>query len=183
MLREVILTVLAHRPMTGYEIAQSFDRTLSHFWRASHQQIYRELGRMRLDGCVSFRAVSQSGKPGKKIYAISKAGRAELQRWVAAPTDPPRPQADLLVKLLAGLLVNPKALELEMSRVAKVTAAYLDSLRAMYASCRRQPLDNGYDQALYLALRRGLLVVGAQSEWLREVSRFLSSGKLKRITK
>ncbi len=74
MLREVILTVLAHRPMTGYEIARNFDQVLSHFWRASHQQIYRELARMSSEGDVVFRAVAQSGKPEKSC--IPSPGRA-----------------------------------------------------------------------------------------------------------
>ena len=90
MLREVILTVLAHRPMTGYEIARNFDQVLSHFWRASHQQIYRELARMDGDGYVVFRAVTQSGKPDKKLYSLTKAGRTALKKWVAVPTDLPR---------------------------------------------------------------------------------------------
>src|SRR5215469_16447564 len=70
-LGEVILTVLAHRSMTGYEIARNFDRTLSWFWRASHQQIYRELARLGRGKCVSFRVVPQQGKPDKKVYAIT----------------------------------------------------------------------------------------------------------------
>jgi hypothetical protein len=37
------------------------------------------------------------------------------------------------------------------------------------------PLETGYDHALYLALRRGLLLVEAQSVWLGEVTEFLSS--------
>jgi DNA-binding PadR family transcriptional regulator len=179
MLRETILTVLAHRPMTGYEIARNFGQVLSHFWRASHQQIYRELAQLNAEGCVVFRAVAQSGKPEKKLYTLTKAGRAALQKWVAAPTDPPRPQYDLLVKLLAGLLVNKPALEREITRVQGDTAAYLNQLRAMQKQCATQPIETGYDSALYLALRRGLLVVGAQLAWLGEVSRFLSSGELK----
>jgi DNA-binding PadR family transcriptional regulator len=174
MLREVILTVLAHRPMTGYEIARNFDQVLSHFWRASHQQIYRELARMNDDGYVVFRAVAQSGRPDKKLYSLTKAGRGALKRWVAAPTDPPRPQNDLLVKLLAGLLVNRPALKREIARVQVATGAYLNQLHSMDEQCRKQPLETGYDRALFLALRRGLLVVEAQAAWLGEVSEFLS---------
>jgi PadR family transcriptional regulator AphA len=183
MLREVILTVLAHRPMTGYEIAKSFDQVLSHFWHASHQQIYRELAHMAQDRCVSVRAVAQSGKPEKKVYSLTKIGRAEVQKWVAAPTARPRPQYDLLVKLLAGLLTNEPALKLEIERVQGETATYLETLRSMNKTCLRQPLETGYDQALFLALRRGLLLVEAQSEWLEEVSHFLSKGKLKAYTR
>jgi DNA-binding PadR family transcriptional regulator len=174
VLREVILTVLAHRPMTGYEIARNFDQVLSHFWRASHQQIYRELARMNGDGYVAFRAVAQSGRPDKKLYSLTRAGRTVLKRWVTAPTDPPRPQDDLLVKLLAGLLVNKPALRREIARVQVATAAYLRGLHSLEEQCRKQPLETGYDRALYLALRRGLLVVEAQAAWLGEVSEFLS---------
>jgi len=174
MLREVILTVLAHRPMTGYEIARNFDQVLSHFWRASHQQIYRELARMNGDGFVVFRAVAQSGKPEKKLYSLTKAGRAVLKEWVAAPTDPPRPQNDLLVKLLAGLMVNTPALRQEFARIQVETETYLKQLRSMHEQCICQPMETGYDRALYLALRRGLLMVEAQANWLREVSKFLS---------
>ena len=161
MLREVILTVLAHRPMTGYEIARNFDQVLSHFWRASHQQIYRELGSMNSDGYVVFRAVAQPGKPEKKLYSLTRMGRTALKKWVEVPTDPPRPQNDLLVKLLAGLLVNTPALEREIARVQVETAAYLKQLRTMQKQCLSQPLETGYDRALYLALRRGLPAGGS----------------------
>jgi PadR family transcriptional regulator AphA len=46
-LREVILTVLARGEMTGYEITKDFEVVYVHFWRASHQQVYRELARLK----------------------------------------------------------------------------------------------------------------------------------------
>ncbi len=178
MLGEVILTVLAHRPMTGYEIARSFDQALSHFWHASHQQIYRELARLNKQGLVVYRSVAQSGKPDKKRYSLTSAGRATLRKWVTAVTDPPRPRYDLLVKLMAGLLVNKPGLEREITRVQTENALYLKQLRVMDENCRKQPLQTGYEHGLYLALRRGLLLVEAQTVWLAEVKHFLSSGEL-----
>jgi DNA-binding PadR family transcriptional regulator len=180
MLGEVILTVLAHRPMTGYEIARNFDQVLTHFWRASHQQIYRELARLNSQGHVVFRSVAQAGKPQKKLYSLTKSGRMVLRKWVGEPTEMPRPQYDLLVKLLAGLLVNRPALKREMSRVQEGTKAYRDQLNSMNDYCVTQEMKNGYDYALFLALRRGLLMVEAQLKWLDEVGRLLSTGELQR---
>jgi DNA-binding PadR family transcriptional regulator len=182
MLGEVILTVLAHRPMTGYEIARSFDQSLSHFWHASHQQIYRELARLNRQGLVVYRSVAQSGRPDKKRYSLTSSGRATLRKWVVTETDLPRPRYDLLVKLMAGLLVNKPGLEKEITRVQNETAVFLEQLRAMDAICRSQPLLTGYDSGLYLALRRGLLLVEAQTVWLAEVKQFLSSGARKRVS-
>jgi DNA-binding PadR family transcriptional regulator len=163
--------------MTGYEIARSFDQSLSYFWHASHQQIYRELARLNKDGLVVYRSVAQSGKPDKKRYSLTSSGRAALRKWVVAETPPQRPRYDLLVKLMAGLLVNKAGLEREITRVQTETAVYLQQLRLMDGECRKQPLVTGYDSGLYLALRRGLLLVEAQTVWLEEVKQFLSKGE------
>jgi DNA-binding PadR family transcriptional regulator len=180
-LREVILTVLARRSMTGYEIARNFDHTLSWFWRASHQQIYRELARLDIEGCVSFRVVPQRGKPDKKVYGITRRGRNELKRWIAEPTDLPDPRYDLLVKILAGSLLDRKALRAEIDRVEAATASVLAQLQILRRECTAQSLGklNPYHQALYLALKRGLLLVKAQTAWLKEVKDYLETGRLR----
>ena len=181
-LREVILTVLARKRMTGYEITRMFDQVLSYFWRASHQQVYRELGQLHRQRFVEFEVVPQAGKPDKKVYEITKAGRDELRRWVAAPTAPPRPQVDLLVKLLAGTLVDKHALRAEFARVRTEIAGVMKQFRAFERECLKQPLNkmSEYDQMLYLTLRRGLLLGRAQDVWLNEVDEFLNTGRLKR---
>ena len=40
---------------------------------------------MEEDGWVSVTPVAQQGRPDKKVYAVSDAGRAELARWIAEP--------------------------------------------------------------------------------------------------
>ena len=62
-LRYAILASLGNRAQTGYEIARAFDRGVGYFWQASHQQIYRELGRLAEDGAVEFETIDQAGKP------------------------------------------------------------------------------------------------------------------------
>ena len=46
-LGDAILACLTERPMTGYELAKTFDASIGFFWKANHQQIYRELTRLR----------------------------------------------------------------------------------------------------------------------------------------
>lgn len=168
--------------MTGYEITRTFDQVLSNFWRASHQQVYRELARLHRQRCVVYEVIPQAGKPDKKVYEITKTGRDELKRWVAAPTDPPKPQYDLLVKLLAGSIVDKGALRREIERARTEMAGVMTQFRAIERECLAQPFGklSEYDQMLYLALRRGLLLGDAQMIWIDEVVDFLKSGRLKR---
>lgn len=92
---------LAERPGTGYEIAQQFDRSIGHFWSATHQQVYRTLKKLHADGLVDFEPVVQDGRPDKKVYQLSGLGRERLATWVSTPT-PVTPFATKSVSRSAG---------------------------------------------------------------------------------
>ena len=52
-LQHALLVSLAEQEATGYDLTRRFDRSLGFFWRATHQQIYRVLGRMAEDGLLA----------------------------------------------------------------------------------------------------------------------------------
>lgn len=85
--------------MTGYELAKTFDSSIGFFWKADHQQIYRELSKLRDRGYIQGREVVQSGKPNKLIYTLTPEGRTALRHWAARPSTPPSIKDDLLVRL------------------------------------------------------------------------------------
>ena len=178
-LREVILTVLARGEMTGYEITKDFEAVYVHFWRASHQQVYRELARLNKDGQVTVKKVAQESRPDKKVYAITKRGLEELKRWIVAPTESPRAQYDLLVKLLGSHVVDQSAFRRELGRIRVRAQEWMRELRAMRREClRTRAAWTEHDKILYITLRRGLLFGQAQLRWLGEVSEFIENGKL-----
>ena len=51
-LSHALLAALSQQSATGYELAQHFDGSLGHFWKASHQQIYRDLAKLEAQGLV-----------------------------------------------------------------------------------------------------------------------------------
>ena len=100
-LGDAILACLTERPMTGYELAKTFDSSIGFFWKADHQQIYRELSKLRDRGYIQGREVVQTGKPNKLIYTLTPEGRTALRHWAARPSTPPSIKDDLLVRLHA----------------------------------------------------------------------------------
>jgi len=100
-LGDAILVCLTERPMTGYELAKTFDSSIGFFWKADHQQIYRELTKLRERGHVQGREVVQSGKPNKLVYRLTAEGKAALRHWAARPSTPPSIKDDMLVRLCA----------------------------------------------------------------------------------
>ena len=100
-LGDAILACLTERPMTGYELAKTFDTSIGFFWKADHQQIYRELSKLRDRGHVQGREVVQTGKPNKLVYTLTPEGRAALRHWSARPSRPASIKDDLLVRMFA----------------------------------------------------------------------------------
>ena len=100
-LGDAILACLTERPMTGYELAKTFDSSIGFFWKTDHQQIYRELSRLRDRGYIQGREVVQSGKPNKLVYTLTTAGKAAFRHWAARPSTPASIKDDLLVRLYA----------------------------------------------------------------------------------
>ena len=85
-LEHALLVALSEQPASGLDLAKRFGRSIGFFWHATHQQIYRVLGRMDADGWVEATEVAQAGRPDKKVYAVTPAG-AEALRGLARPAD------------------------------------------------------------------------------------------------
>lgn len=100
-LAEAILVCLTDRPMSGYDLAKNFDASIGFFWRASHQQIYRELGKLREKGFVESQEITQNGKPNRIVHTITEEGRGALKQWSTKPARMPSVKDDLLVKFYA----------------------------------------------------------------------------------
>lgn len=78
-----ILGFLTYSGMTGYDLAKSFDSSVSFFWHAQNSHIYLELGKLERRGFVACERIQQTDKPNKKLYTITDAGREEFLRWLA----------------------------------------------------------------------------------------------------
>lgn len=105
-LPHALLTALTDRPGSGSELAQRFDRSLGHFWAATHQQIYRELARMEAAGWVES-LPEEAGRGRKRAYRITRKGRTELAQWVREPLAPRPLRDELMVRLRAEGAIGP----------------------------------------------------------------------------
>jgi DNA-binding PadR family transcriptional regulator len=112
-LKYAILSLLAHDPLTGYELMKLFDGSVGYFWHATHPQIYKELARLENAGQIAHRSVEQRGRPTKKIYSLSESGRHDLMNWLRVPASVQRVKDDMMLKTFCcGLLHPSEALEL-----------------------------------------------------------------------
>ena len=175
-LGEAILVCLTERPMTGYELAKTFDSSIGFFWKADHQQIYRELTRLRDKGYVQVREVLQSGKPNKLVYTLTAEGKAALRHWAARPSSPPSIKDDMLVRLCALDAVDMEPMRADL--MARLE--YHRDRLARYERVLVKRFPHGAvslaDTGKLLALRLGLRHERAVVEWCEESLDTLTRG-------
>lgn len=105
-LRYAILTLLFHQDLSGYQLLDYFDGSVGFVWHATHPQIYRELAAMNRDTLVKPSVVHQSGRPDKKVYAITPHGREALLDWVAAPAFERQLKDEALLRAFSYALID-----------------------------------------------------------------------------
>ena len=169
-LEHALLVALREQPASGLELAKRFSRSIGFFWSATHQQIYRVLGRMESDGWVRVKTVAQQGRPDKKVYDVTPLGQTALADWLGEPTPDTPLRSDLAVKL-RGASFGERAAVLDQvaARIADHHTRldhYRQLMKRDYPEGRSALAGLELDQ--YLVLRGGILMEETWIAWLTE---------------
>lgn len=168
-LEHALLVSLSERAASGSELTRRFDKSIGYFWTASHQQIYRVLGRMEKDGWVTSTVVAQQGRPDKKVYDVTEPGRLELERWLAEPTSSDPIRSELMVKF-RGAAYGDRAVLVEQAR-AQLDEHHKRLSLYEFLEGRDYPHPEqleGHDLDVYLVLRGGVRLEHFWIGWLTE---------------
>lgn len=167
-----ILSALSVQPLSGYDLSKRFVKD-GCYWKASQQQVYRELAKLEDQGAIASEIVPQDGRPDKKLYYITDLGQAQLREWVAQPSEPTPIREDLLVKVMAGHLVPRSVIIEELERRRQIHLQLLSERRALQQQ-RCQDLDKlpFAEQCFCFTLQRGVRFEAEWVDWCDEVLQF-----------
>lgn len=79
------LGLLFAGPQHGYRLYQVFSRELRQVWKAGQANFYLALASLEARGRVTASAEPQEGRPARKVYAITEAGRDAFLDWLNTP--------------------------------------------------------------------------------------------------
>jgi DNA-binding PadR family transcriptional regulator len=169
------LCLLAHDPLSGYELMKLFDRSVGYFWHATHPQIYKELARLEKEGQVAHRSVKQRGRPTKKVYSLSDAGSDALRAWLRVPARAQRVKDEMMVKTFScGLLGREEAIDL-VRQHRQLHKERLQQYEDLDRFLSGGPVTtNRMQLGGYLTLLRGITYERGYVEWCDEAIDFLA---------
>src|SRR6478735_7428344 len=160
-LRYAVLGLLARRPSTGYELTQTFDRSLRTSWHARHSQIYPELAKLEAAKLVE---VVGHGARRSKTYAVTEAGRAELRQWLVE-AEPDRSQrSESGLRLFLTPLLEPADRRATHDR----DLAHVDRELAVLEELRAEVQTAHGHEAFAPQVELGVRINIAIRDWLRE---------------
>ncbi len=125
-LPHALLGLLNYRPATGYELKATFTNSIHFFWDATLPQIYRTLKQMEGSGWLNVEVEHQDGRPSRKVYHVTDAGRKELRRWLNEPFEMPEPRNAVLIKVFFGNLMDPAQFAAHLEELHKHHANLLE---------------------------------------------------------
>src|SRR5713226_8826002 len=107
--RTICHGILTRGDATGYEIKKLFDEDgYQHFVEASFGSIYPALSRLTEDGLVSVREEAQEKRPDRKVYSITRAGRAAFLTALMKPLPEDRHRSPFIFAMLFSHLLPPE---------------------------------------------------------------------------
>ena len=170
----VILGLLSHEDLTGYEIKKRMDTALTYFWGASFGSIYPTLGEL-VDRGFAIRKECGENKRNKQIYSITEAGKEYLREWLKLPVEKDELRYETLLKLFFGNEEGEAQaiahIEAFREKTEKDMAFLLEAKRRLEANTA----NDGTHKYYLLTVEFGLYTFRAYLEWCEEAKKFLES--------
>jgi PadR family transcriptional regulator AphA len=172
----IILGLLSHEVLTGYDLRQIAERSIGNFWTdLSFGQIYPTLRALEKKGLVSKTVQIDEGRPLRKVYSITEDGREELRKWLLEPSDIEIFKLDILLKLYFGASVG---VEHSIKKVEEFIHRNESTLEryAAFEKSLKEIVDQSRDHKFFLlTLEYGQYIMKAQLQWAKHALDTLQS--------
>ena len=167
----VILGLLSHEDLTGYDIKKRIDGAISFFWKGSFGNIYPALKDMEDQGLIAKSDTSVGGRE-RITYRITDQGREALSGWLKDEQASNELRYETLLKLffggVAGKEVALKNIEIFEENIKKDLAMLKGFAKALESRLGEE--DHLY---FYLTATFGIETYEAYLRWCTGAKKML----------
>lgn len=119
--KTVCLGMLTDGEASGYDLKKHFESSFGHFFSAGYGSIYPALASLAADGLVSCLCIPQAGKPDRKVYSITPAGRDALLAELDAPNPSHKVRSEFLATICFAHLMSAEQIATVLdNRIAEI---------------------------------------------------------------
>lgn len=114
--KELCLGALTLGDASGYDLKRFFETTFNQFCAAGYGSIYPALAELAAEGLVRCAGNAQGGRPERKLYHLTAAGRSAFVSSLRQSVPTHRVKSDFLLVLFFGHLLAPEHLAAFLDR-------------------------------------------------------------------
>ncbi len=162
----VLLGLLSHESMTGYELKKRLDTSLRFFWGGSFGSIYPTLKLLEEDEKVTKETISEN-KREKILYSITGKGKETLKEWLEHPVEKDEIRYETLLKLFLGKDNGLNNALKHIDRFEKKIKAELQILY-MFENELLKIIGDDTHKYYYLTVSFGIKTYMGYLEWCKE---------------
>ncbi len=169
----IILGLLMHEDLSGYDIKKKIDQMISHFWEVSYGQIYPTLKALEESGKITKKTGETYKGPERKLYSITEDGRKSLAEWLIIPEIKDYTRYEILLKLYFGKQLTPKE---NLERIEKYKEKHLEnqkSIQFFKQNLQQLSWEDEDHFYYYLTVLFGEKVYAAYLSWVDEAKELL----------
>ncbi|MFF0398218.1 PadR family transcriptional regulator [Streptomyces sp. NPDC005248] len=159
-LRHALLGLLSERPASGYDLLKLFETSLATAWPATQSQIYSELTKLAGTGLIT---VAAEGPRGRKEYALTNEGLAELRHWLTETKPQRNTRSDILLRVFFLGVLTPEQARGYLTELIELSDQGYQSLRRLEESVDWD--DDNLSVYGRIALEYGLRFNTMRREW------------------
>lgn len=163
--RNGLLALLSSRSRHGYELKKELEERTGSLWELNVGQVYTTLSRLERDGLVTQVGTEpvEHGSQDQRQYALTDAGRREIEGWFAQPRTRPAPDRDeLVIKLTLAASLDQVDLDAVIDAQRGATTEELQRYTRLKAAA------DPADLARLFALDAVIAQIDAELRWLEQ---------------
>ncbi|MDD6038696.1 MAG: PadR family transcriptional regulator [bacterium] len=169
----VILGLLAHENLTGYDIKKRIDSSISFFWKGSFGSIYPSLSAMEQEGLVCKVSDAPEKQGREKIwYEITDAGREALIMWLQETKATNDLKYETLLKIFFGGVADTSVTLATIEEFERETRETLQ-IFWLYKANLERVLDNRDHVCYYLTVTFGIETYESYLRWCEKAKALL----------
>lgn len=131
--KTVCLGMLTDGAASGYDLKKQFESTFGHFFSAGYGSIYPALSSLAEDGMVDCEEIPQEGKPDRKLYRITDAGREHLLTALDKPDPSHKVRSEFLATMCFAHLMTGKQIRAVLEHRLDEIRQYLEMFESFEA--------------------------------------------------
>lgn len=170
----VILGLLSHEDLTGYDIKKRIDGAISFFWKGSFGSIYPALRAMEESGQIKRYRADDSGSREKILYHINPKGLSVLKQWLKDDQASNELKYETLLKLYFGGVAGTEATVHNIEVFESGIKNELEVLK-MYEKNLRKEQDNEDHKYFLMTVLFGIETYEAYLRWCTKAKKILNN--------